>query len=236
MHLLISIATAAEVPAAVEGGADIIDVKNPAEGALGANFPWVLRQVRAATPNHLPVSAALGDVPNLPGTITLASLGAATCGLEYIKVGLLGPRLTAEALTMLQSICRAVSEYAPQTQVIASAYADAQRVNAFPPLELPAVAAEAGVAGCLLDTAIKKGDNLFTHLDDEQLSRFVEQCRQFHLLSALAGSLVAADVPRIQAIGPDIIGFRTAACLGDRLHGRIDADRVRHLKALLGAD
>lgn len=235
MYLLISIATAAEVPAAVEGGADIIDVKNPAEGALGANFPWVLRQVRAATPGHLPVSAALGDVPNLPGTVALAALGAATCGLQYVKVGLLGPRLAADALLMLQSICRAIGEVAPQTQVIASAYADAHRVNAFPPLDLPAVAAEAGAAGCLLDTAVKKGDNLFTHLDDGQLRQFVEECRQHHLLSALAGSLVADDVPRVQAIGPDIIGFRTAACLGDRLHGRIDAGRVRQLKALLGA-
>jgi uncharacterized protein (UPF0264 family) len=233
MNLLISVTTDGEVAAAVHGGADIIDVKNPVEGALGASFPWIIRRVRAATPEHVPVSATLGDVPNLPGTIALAALGAATCGLQYVKVGLMGPRRAADALHLLKSVCQAVGEYSPPTSVIASAYADAHRVNAFPPLDLPTVAAEAGAHGCLLDTAIKSGDNLFTHLDDEQLARFVDQCRQFHLISALAGSLTATDIPRVRAIGPDIVGFRTAACRGDRVHGRIDAGRVHQLKALL---
>ena len=50
MKLLVSVVNENEVAAAVEGGADIIDVKNPAEGALGANFPRVIRAVRKATP------------------------------------------------------------------------------------------------------------------------------------------------------------------------------------------
>jgi len=233
MKLLISVTTEREAIAAVQGGADIVDVKNPAEGALGANFPWIIRGVRAATPEPVPVSATLGDAPHLPGTIALAALGAATCGLQYVKVGLMGSRRSSEALHLLRGICQAVSEYSPTTLVIASAYADAHQVGAFPPLDLPAVAAETGVQGCLLDTAVKTGDNLFTHLDDGQLSAFVEQCRRFHLISALAGSLTAGDIPRVRAIGPDIIGFRTAACLGDRVQGRIDASKVHELKLLL---
>jgi len=235
MRLLISVTTSSEVAAAVQGGAGIIDVKNPAEGALGASPPWVIRSVREATPGHLPVSAALGDVPDLPGTISLAALGAAACRVQYVKVGLMGPRRATDALRLLKSVGRAVKEHAPETLVIASAYADAHRVNAFPPRGLPALAADAGVHGCLLDTAIKSGDNLFDHLDDEQLARFVDQCRQFDLVSALAGSLAATDIPRVREIGPDIIGFRTAACLGDRVHGRIDAGRVRQLQRLLEA-
>ncbi|MGD8466572.1 MAG: (5-formylfuran-3-yl)methyl phosphate synthase [Anaerolineae bacterium] len=235
MRLLISVTTNSEVAAAVQGGADIVDVKNPSEGALGASPPWVIRSVREATPDHLPVSAALGDVPNLPGTISLAALGAADCGVQYVKIGLMGPRRGTDALRLLKAVCRTVNEFAPQTLVIASAYADAHRVNAFPPRDLPAVAAEAGVHGCLLDTAIKSGDNLFAHLDDAQLAAFVDQCHQFDLISALAGSLIATDIPRVQAIGADIIGFRTAACRGDRVHGRIDAGRVHQLKQLLAA-
>ncbi len=235
MKLLISVTTQDEVAAALQGGADIIDVKNPAEGALGASFPWVLRRVRAATPEGVPVSAALGDVPDLPGTVALAALGAATCGLQYVKVGLMGPRRAAEALHLLRSVCQAVGEFSPGTAVIAAAYADAHRVEAYPPLELPLVAAEAGAHGCLLDTAVKAGDNLFAHLDDGQLAGFVQECRRFHLISALAGSLTALDIPRIRAIGPDIVGFRTAACRGDRVHGRILAGKVRQLRSLLDA-
>jgi uncharacterized protein (UPF0264 family) len=39
--LLISPINTQEAREAINGGADIIDVKNPKEGSLGANFPWV---------------------------------------------------------------------------------------------------------------------------------------------------------------------------------------------------
>jgi uncharacterized protein (UPF0264 family) len=233
MYLLISVATSQEVTAAVQGGADIIDVKNPLEGALGASFPPIIREVRQQTPSHLPVSATLGDVPYLPGTISLAALGAAICGAQYVKVGLLGPNRTAEAVFLLRHVRQAVRECSPHIDVIAAAYADAHRVNAFPPLELPAVAAEAGVHGCLVDTAVKGKGTLFTNLNHDQLVGFVQQCRQFRLLSALAGSLTALDISHLKAINPDIIGFRTAACRGSRDKGQIDAGKVRHLRALV---
>ena len=90
MRLLVSVVNEEEVTAAVEGGADIIDVKNPREGTLGGNFPHVIRRVRKCTPSALDVSATIGDVPNLPGTVALAALGASTCGVQYVKVGLFG--------------------------------------------------------------------------------------------------------------------------------------------------
>ena len=235
MNLLISVAGVDEVAPAVAGGADIVDVKNPSEGALGANFPHVIRGVRRATPRGIPVSAALGDVPNLPGTISLAALGAATCGVQYVKVGLLGPSHADEATGLLQRVCQAVAGLDEPPQVIATGYADAHKVKALSPLELPGVAARAGAHGCLLDTIVKGDGTLFDSLDDAQLTLFVEQCRQLDLLSALAGSLTASDIQRVQSIGPDIIGFRTAACRGDRVNGRIDAGLVRRLKDLVAA-
>lgn len=39
MKLLVSPINKEEAIAAYKGGADIIDVKNPKEGSLGANFP-----------------------------------------------------------------------------------------------------------------------------------------------------------------------------------------------------
>ncbi|MFX0117712.1 MAG: (5-formylfuran-3-yl)methyl phosphate synthase, partial [Candidatus Hodarchaeota archaeon] len=69
----------------LEGGADIIDVKNPREGSLGANFPAVIRAVRKEIGAH-PLSAALGDIMFKPGTIALAAHGLAYCGVDYVKV------------------------------------------------------------------------------------------------------------------------------------------------------
>ena len=57
---------------------------------MGANYPWVIKQIRAITPRNIEVSCTLGEVPNLPGSISLAALGAASLGVDYIKVGLYG--------------------------------------------------------------------------------------------------------------------------------------------------
>ncbi|MGB9842599.1 MAG: (5-formylfuran-3-yl)methyl phosphate synthase, partial [Candidatus Bathyarchaeales archaeon] len=56
MKLLISPMNEAEAAEAILGGADIIDVKNPREGALGANFPWVIKRVRELAPANVKVS------------------------------------------------------------------------------------------------------------------------------------------------------------------------------------
>jgi uncharacterized protein (UPF0264 family) len=233
MKLLISVATAEEIPAALQGGADIIDIKNPAEGALGANFPHVIRQAVAATPPPIPVSAAIGDVPNLPGMVSLAALGAATCGVDFVKAGLYGVRTASDAVNLLQAVCKAVRTCDPGIRIIATAYADARHFNALPPLDLPQAAADAGVDGCLLDTAGKETGSLLTNLTENQIFDFVSQCRANRLLSALAGSLQAKDIDRIRPLGADIIGFRTAACRDGYRRGVIDALRVKHLKALI---
>ncbi|MVO85511.1 aldehyde dehydrogenase family protein [Streptomyces sp. p1417] len=69
---------------------DVVDVKKPDEGSLGANFPWVIREIRDTVPADKPVSATVGDVPYKPGTVAQAALGAVVSRATYIKVGLYG--------------------------------------------------------------------------------------------------------------------------------------------------
>ncbi|MBE0528692.1 MAG: (5-formylfuran-3-yl)methyl phosphate synthase [Thermoleophilia bacterium] len=216
MDLLISVIDEAEVRTAVAGGADIVDVKNPREGSLGANFPHVIRRIRALTPAAVPVSVAIGDFPNLPGTAALAAAGAAACGVQYVKVGLLGPR-----------------DQAPGVRVMAAAYADAHAIGSLPPGELPTVAAAAGADGCMIDTAVKGEVTLFTELAAAELDRFVTSCRDAKLLCALAGSLSVSDVPRLRELAPDIVGVRGAVCRGGRRGGTLDGEAVLRLKELV---
>ena len=233
MELLISVVGEEEVGAAVAGHADIVDVKNPREGSLGANFPHVIRGVRALTPAEIPVSVAIGDFPNLPGMAALAAAGAAGCGVQYIKVGLLGPRDHDEAFALLSAVCRAGRDQDPAVRIMATAYADARKTGSLPPLELPAVAAEAGADGCMIDTAMKTGGTLLTELGAAELERFVALCREAGLLCALAGSLRISDVRRLRQLAPDIVGFRGAACGDGRRDGRVDRDAVLRLKDLV---
>ena len=143
MKLLVSVVDADEARTAAAAGADIVDVKNPGEGSLGAPSPAVIVGVRAAVPAELPVSAAIGDMPNLPGTAALAALGAVRSGATFVKVGLWGVSTEDEAVDLL----RAVREGAAGAVVVAAAYADARRVAHAPlaPERLPSVARAAGV-------------------------------------------------------------------------------------------
>ena len=110
MRLLVSPMNLEEARAAMAGGADILDVKNPKEGSLGANFPWAIREVAKLAEGRVPVSATIGDLEYKPGTASLAALGAAVSGADYIKAGLLGVKTADQASDMLGSIVQAVKE------------------------------------------------------------------------------------------------------------------------------
>ena len=234
MQLLVSVISPDEARLALAGGADILDVKNPAEGSLGAQPPAVIRQIRYCAARPHKVSVAIGDVPNLPGTVALAALGAAVCGADYVKVGLWGPRTEAEAVLLLRRVQETVAEY-PGVAVIAAGYADAGRAGTLDPHLLPAVAHAAGVAGCLLDTAIKDGRRLFDFLAPETLRGLAEEAHAAGLLFALAGALRAEDLPLVRDLGADVAGVRSAACREGRRAGPLDAAQVRRLREMLNA-
>lgn len=235
MRLLVSVAGVREVEAAVLGGADIIDVKNPAEGALGANFPRVISEIRSRTPSHIPVSATIGDMPDLPGTAALAALGAAVCGVQYVKVGLKGAGDAGQATRLLREVRLAVEQVEAPPQVIATAYADAHLIPALLPQDLPRAAHEAGVHGCLIDTLGKTSHGLLGLMDSDSLFDFVQDCKGRGLLCGLAGSLDLDTLPLACAAGPDLVGVRTAALEGDRVNGLVVTEKVEGLKSLVQA-
>jgi (5-formylfuran-3-yl)methyl phosphate synthase len=230
MKLLLSVTDAHEALVAVEAGVDIVDVKNPAEGSLGAPTPGVIERVREVVPPERPVSAAVGDLPNLPGTAALAALGAARSGAAYVKVGLWGPSTTDEAAAVLRAAREALDGGAV---VIAGAYADAERVpgGSLSPGAVVAAAHRAGVGGCLLDTALKDGRGLFEWLTPEALAAFVAEGHAAGLEMALAGALRAEDLSVVRMTGADIAGVRSAACRDGRRTAPLDAERIGRLRA-----
>jgi uncharacterized protein (UPF0264 family) len=228
LKLLVSVVDEAEALESIKGGAHILDVKNPKEGSLGANFPRVIKQVREAVPSEIEVSATIGDLPNLPGTASLAALGAAVSGVDYVKAGLFGMRTPEEAKLVMREVCKAVKEYDRDVKIIAAGYADFRTVGCVSPMELPDVAYNVEADGILVDIKVKNGkSNLFNFLTDEELREFVEDAHNNDLIVALAGSLDKQDVPRVHDLAADIIGVRGAVCTGrDRVEGVVQKEKV----------
>ncbi|WP_321430319.1 (5-formylfuran-3-yl)methyl phosphate synthase [uncultured Methanolobus sp.] len=229
MKLLISPINPEEAIAAYEGGADIVDVKNPKEGSLGANFPWIISAVKESINSGKPISATIGDFNFKPGTASLAALGAAVAGADYIKVGLYDVQTEEQALEMLTNITKAVKNYDAEKKVVASGYSDYERINSINPQLLPAIGAKAGVDVVMVDTGIKDGRSTFEFMDEEELTKFTTAIRKEGLLSALAGTLKFEDLPALRRIEPDIIGVRGMVCGGDRT-SVIKAELVEKLR------
>jgi uncharacterized protein (UPF0264 family) len=232
MKLLVSVLDAEEARMAAAAGADIVDVKNPAEGSLGAPSPVVIAGVRAAVPAELPVSAAIGDMPDLPGTAALAALGAARSGATFVKVGLWGVGTEDGAVGLLRAVRDGVATV-PGTVVVAAAYADARRLPHGPlaPELLARVARAAGVEACLIDTAIKDGQGLLEWLSYDALASLVADARAGGLQVAVAGALRAEDLRVVRDAGADIAAVRSAACSNGRRSAGLDAARVHALAA-----
>ncbi len=229
MRLLISPSSIDEamVCASAAEYLDIVDVKNPKEGSLGANYPWVISAIRKVVPADKCVSATIGDVPFKPGTVAQAGLGAAVAGASYIKAGLYGCATPEQAIEVMKGLVRAVKDFNPEAVVVAAGYADAHRIGCLNPLTIPYVAHEAGADVAMLDTAIKDGTSLFTHVDVKQCELFVSRCHEYGLSAALAGSVKITQLKDFASIGTDIIGVRGAVCSGgDRNSGVIKEDLI----------
>jgi len=228
MKLLVSPINVEEAEISRLGGADIIDVKNPKEGSLGANFPWMIKAVKKAA-GTVPVSATIGDLNYKPGTASLAALGAAAAGAEYIKVGLYDIQTEEQAMDMLVNIVRSVKDYDKNKKVVAAGYSDFRRINSISPLELPSIGAEAGVDVVMMDTGIKDGRSTFEFMTEQELSGFVESAKSRGLETALAGTIKFKDIPALKRISPDIIGVRGCVCGGNR-NSAIKRELVKKLK------
>jgi len=211
MQLLVSPSSLEEAERAL--AADIIDVKRPAEGSLGANFPWVIRAISEMTDK--PVSAAIGDFDNRPGGAALTALGAAAAGADYIKCGLMVAG-EDEAAGLIEAVVRAVKDDYPEKKVVIAAYSDFERLGTVSPFAVVPLAARAGADLVMVDTGKKDGRSTFEFMDEQTLTRFVALGHEAGLGVALAGSLVFDDLPALRRIAPEIIGVRGMVCGGDR--------------------
>lgn len=226
--LLASVRDAREARLALAGGADLIDLKEPAAGALGAVLPEVVREVVALVALVAPargtspvrVSATIGDLPLQPARVEPAVRAVAACGVDFVKIGF----FAGDAAACL----RALAPLAHETGLIAVLFADRA-----PDFALLPHLGRAGFRGAMLDTADKRG-SLRAHLADRDLARFVAATHALGMLAGLAGSLRVEDVRPLAALAPDYLGFRGALCGAGGRSAGLDAAALAGVRAALG--
>lgn len=231
MRLLVSVRSAAEAGPALLGGADIIDAKDPARGSLGAVSPEALAAIVRRVPSEAELSLALGDLTCMEQAAQIITRlpAFARQSTTYVKLGFAGVPSPERVGSLLEAALALAREHPLQPRVIAVAYADAGQAESADPESMARVAARSGVAGFLVDTYRKDGRNLLAWMEPRRISALLARGRNAGLITAVAGSLQAEDLPALTLAGPDIVGFRGAACTGGR-EGRVSQTRVRQLR------
>ena len=223
-RLLVSVRNATEAEVACAAGADLIDIKEPARGPLGAADAAVIEAVVAKLRGRLPVSVALGELTEDAG---LANDLAGR--VQYAKFGLAGCHDLAAWLPRWRSAIRRL----PRGVVpVAVAYADWRRAAAPDPRKVLEQASRLGCGAILLDTFDKSRGPLTEHVDWKDLGAFISAAGARGLLSVVAGGLDVETIAHVLQLSPDYVAVRGAVCVGDR-RGQLDATRVRRLAALV---
>jgi uncharacterized protein (UPF0264 family) len=221
---IVSVRNAAEAALAASAGADLIDVKEPLRGALGAADVETIEEVATLLDGRIPISAALGE---LDVAIRLPDRLAGR--IRYAKIGLAGTQPRPDWLAGWRN---AIVALPPGIAPVAVAYADWKSAAA-PPLD--AVLEHAAGLNCravLLDTFSKSNGCLFDHLTVQDVTRFVDSARQRELTCVLAGGLHANAITQAIKIKPDYLAVRTAVCDSDRT-GQLDGRRVAQLASVI---
>jgi uncharacterized protein (UPF0264 family) len=216
---LASVTSAAQAELALRGGANVIDCKDPATGALGALDRAAVQEIVRLVGGRAPVSATIGDLPADPDVMLAAAAAMAATGIDVVKVGFFGDRDPRPAIAALGR------EKHARARLVAVLMADRD-----PDFALLPVLAAHGFRGAMLDTAGKSSGSLTDVLSAARLAEFVAAAHAAGLLAGLAGSLQSGDVAKLQRVKADILGFRGALCVSGRASG-IDA---AHIAAVRG--
>ena len=221
--MLASVVDAEEAALVLQGGADIIDFADPAQGPLGAVPVETIRKGVAAIGGRRRISAALGPLPDQAGALAAKARALAAAGVDQL-------RIAADA-GVLERLEPTFSAQAQEIGIFGVLFADRA-----PDFELIARMASIGFRGAFLDVAGTSGKRLLDALGPPELQAFCALCRRHGLVCGLAGLLQAPDVPRLLLLEPDALGFRSALCARGRRGGPLDVKRIALIRDLIPPD
>jgi uncharacterized protein (UPF0264 family) len=201
-------------------GADIIDLKDPSQGALGGLTINAIHDIVDHLWEKSIVSATVGDL-DADVSLILEQIGkVADTGVDYVKVGMFSQAHIEKCLPTFEHHARR------GIKIIAVLFADVD----FDIQKTVKLCKKAHLTGVMMDTAGKSAGSLLLHRDINELSSFIQSSKSLGLLTGLAGSLREKDIETLLPINPDYIGFRTALCKDLVRTNRISTDYVSRIR------
>ncbi len=214
-QILISVTSIAEAQLALDCGADIIDLKDPSAGALGALPLSLIKEIVGHINGRKLVSATIGDLPMDAETIVKRVTLLAEIQVDYIKIGFFE---AADFNTCLAGL-KLVTQNG--TKLIAVLFAEYDY-----PESLFELIKEAGFIGIMLDTAKKNGQTFFDYYSVQQRKEFANKILSLDLTFGLAGSLKLENLVMAKQFNPSYIGFRGGVCDDNKRQLALSAEKI----------
>lgn len=209
--MLASVNSQQEARLALAMDVDIIDLKQPSLGALGALDIDLIKAIVSDIAGACPISATIGDLVVQPDIVFNAVEAMVNTGVDYVKIGFFPGGDWQATLQKLHSQTEFWTRHR-KTRLIAVLFADTQ-----PDLTIISDFKHHGFSGVMLDTMDKQKGSLTQLMTSPTIAQFVKLAQHEQLLCGLAGSLKIEDIAPLLAFQPDYLGFRGALC---RQHDR----------------
>lgn len=212
-QLLISIKNAAESLLALDAGADIIDLKDPNVGALGALNLAETKQIVLAINGGAQLSATVGEDHASLDELIKAIETRADLGVNMVKIAASVHFYADDFVQKMQMLTQS------GVKIVAVFFAD-EVID----VDLLEKIKQAGFCGAMLDTKIKQHNLLQVQTKDD-LQKFTQKCHQQQLKLGLAGSLRSQHIVFLVEFNPTYLGFRGGVC--DDLMRKSDLNRAK---------
>jgi uncharacterized protein (UPF0264 family) len=231
--LLVSVRTVEEAAAAFDGGAAVIDVKEPAHGPLGRAADGVVARIIEHVAGRRPVSAALGELVDMRAPLAVPGLSFVKCGLARLGGRSRWQRSFLKFKELMARLPR------PPT-IVTVAYADWQSAHAPKWSEIADFALRQPGEVLLFDTYDKSPigpgrrlAGLLDYVSLEDLWYLSQRAKAVGSQLALAGSLRLPQILRLIDTGPTWIAVRGAVCDANDRDGPVHVLKIRSLVELI---
>ncbi len=221
-NLLISLRKLDELSEEIINEVDILDLKDPLNGSIGAWDLQDIKKVICRFKKQIEISATLGDIfINDKFLIKLKQFDK--LNLDYIKFGLLSMNIK----NLFDKI-KFLGERQFKTKLVCVVFVDiCNHFNlVYKKLDL---FDECGIKYIMLDTYDKNNGDLLSFCNISKLDKFISKCKKFDIKIGLAGSLKETHIPLMMKLKPNILGFRSAICKFNKRMSEVDTRKLKKI-------
>lgn len=220
-QLLISVTSIAEAQIVLDNGVDIIDLKDPATGALGALPLSQIEKIVDFVDGRKRVSATIGDIPMQPELIFDSVAKLMNTKVDFIKIGFFPAGNYQPTLDKLRTITANV-------KLIAVLFAEYEYSDA-----LMKSIQQAGFHGVMWDTAQKDGNTFMYYRLAINCKKFAKKVLELDMSFGLAGSLQLQHIVAAKELNPTYIGFRGGVCDSNKRESGLDLQKIKAIRKAL---